>query len=116
MIGTTGVLLNNQGGVNLILTITNDSFSPQVFEGELFFFDSSGNKVGAAHSVLSVPAQRFVGLQFDITGQVFYELQVSVSSTDVVVNTFSVNASGSIAAQRVLNTELSPISALTPIP
>jgi hypothetical protein len=115
---TTGTIPNS-GGTVLLVTVTNTSTAGEVIEIELFsvlFAGAPQSKTGIIHELVFIPANMVISRGYNITGVSAYELEVAVSSTNVVVDSVAASGAGQLASERVLNTELTPITALTPLP
>jgi hypothetical protein len=74
--------------------------------------------VSAAHQLFTIPPLTVVTKTFNITGFPAYELQFNVTgNSNVVGDTFALDAGGNlIAAERVLQSEDTIITSLTPLP
>lgn len=120
---TTGTIINNGADPSTMvdISITNDdTAATAIIELEVFevtISPTGSTKVGVAHQLFTVAPLTVATRTIDITGLPAYEVQLGVTGTDVVVNSFTLSAAGVLdAAQRVLQAETTPIVALTPLP
>jgi hypothetical protein len=122
MPATTGTVVNQANAKTLDLTISNDdTAATATVEVELFSVALSATpvpKIGAAHQLFNIPPLMVVTKTFNITGFPAYELQFNVTGdSNVVADTFALDAGGNlIAAERVLQSEDTIITSLTPLP
>lgn len=120
---TTGPILNSGTNPSTVLDImisNDDVDTTAIVELEVFEVTISATgstKVGADHQLFTVPPLSVATRTVSIAGFPAYEVQLSVTGPDVVVDTFATDSAGVLnAAQRVLQAETTPIVALTPLP
>jgi hypothetical protein len=128
-IATTGPVLNgSETGVRASIVrvlISNDDTIPATFEIEVFSIPDNANnttKIPIAHQLFSIAALTSKNVNIPISGVPIYEVQVQATSTnpvqvDTITTIVGVDAAGKIVDNlQVLNSEITGILALTPIP
>ncbi|WP_342047796.1 hypothetical protein [Bacillus sp. OTU530] len=118
---TTGIIANT--GPNparfILMNIDNDnlSFSSTVIY-HIYVWNSLVSKSLIYADSLNINANTSLILNFNITGNTFYEVQFLVTGqvpTDTIINVFGIELSGNVIPhQRVLDQELTQISQINP--
>lgn len=121
---STGPILNTgaTAAVSIVVELSNDNTTQAAsVELELFAITVSATgstKTPVAHQLFSVPPNSVVTRSFSIQGLIAYEVQFNTSGTalgDLIIDTFALAANGDlVAAERVLQSEITAISAITP--
>jgi hypothetical protein len=122
---TTGVITNTKSvgtaASNIVVSTRNaDAANTSQILLQIFASVDSTTFYPAYVSNYVVPAKSFDVREFFIAGNVAYEVQLSVISSvpsNVVLSVFGLDGNGNLVInQRVLQSELTSITALTPIP
>lgn len=122
---TTGPIANGGAtpATSLTVELSNDN-TTQAANVEILLFSITASTTGSTKTPVAVQLftvfpNMVVTKTFNITGLSSYEVQFNTSGTalgDLIFNTFALSANGTqLAAERVLKTEVSYISAITPV-
>jgi hypothetical protein len=120
---SSGAILNSgtNPSTSLTMLISNEDLAATAtIELEVFLvtISAAGSpKVPVAHQLFTLPPQVVTTRVVSIAGFPAYEAQFNVTGSNVVIDVFATDTAGNLnAAQRVLQPEESPISAITPLP
>lgn len=120
---SSGPILNTgtSPSTTLSLIISNEDLTATAtIQLEVFLIGLSAAptpKIPVAHQLFTLAPLSVTTRTFGISGFPAYETQLNVTGSNVVVDVFAANAAGNLnAAQRVLQAEQSPITAITPVP
>ncbi|UUZ84326.1 hypothetical protein LJK88_11820 [Paenibacillus sp. P26] len=121
---STGIITNTKAvgtaASNIVLSTRNaDASNPSQIVVQIFASTDSVTFYTAYVSNFIVAAKSFDVREFFIAGNVAYEVQINVISTvpsNVLVTVHGIDGSGNLVTnQRVLQSEFTAITALTPI-
>jgi hypothetical protein len=120
---TTGYITNTRAvgtaASNVVVNIVNESqIFPTTVEVRIFYSIVSDTKIPLYVSMFTLPINSIKRSTFFIAGVLAYEVQFNVTSSapsDVINSVYGLDESGNLVpAQRVHQSELSTISALSP--
>ncbi|QHW33769.1 hypothetical protein GZH47_25200 [Paenibacillus rhizovicinus] len=119
---SSGPILNTGTSPSTVLNIivsNEDLTGTATIELEVFLVGLSATatpKIPVLHQLFSLPPLAVTTRTAAIAGFPAYETQLNVTGSNVVIDVFASDAAGNMnAAQRVLQAEQSPISAITPV-
>ncbi|TYP74497.1 hypothetical protein [Paenibacillus methanolicus] len=120
---SSGPILNSGTNPSTTLTVlisNEDLAATAIIELEAFLVPLSAAgvpRIPTAHQLFSLAPLAVSTREVGIAGFPAYEVQFNVTGANVVIDVFAHDAGGNLnAAQRVLQSEVSPISAITPVP
>ncbi|TYP73300.1 hypothetical protein [Paenibacillus methanolicus] len=120
---SSGPILNSGTYLSTMLNIlisNEDLTATAIIELEVFLIPISSigsPKIPTAHQLFSLAPLTVATREVSIAGFPAYEVQFNVTGTNVVIDVFGHDDAGNLnASQRVLQSEESPISAITPVP